>query len=139
MRGYSACRATAGATSASNASCLWRAFPGTLRSIRPGTPLPRRSRLRREWRSKRSANYWGIRIYGLRRFMRPSPTRNSTAIWSVSRNASIRYITIPIWKKSGNAFEDRFTYTQKFTQLTHSLKTSENTRKQGLQFVILLR
>ena len=70
-----------------------------------------------------------IRIYGLRRFMRPSPTRNSTVTWSGSRNASIRCTAIPTWKKSGSAFEDRFTYTQKFTQLTHSLKTPENTRK----------
>ena len=106
---------------------------------RPGTPSPRRSRFRREWRSKRSASCWDIRIYGLRRFMRPSPTRNSTVTWSGSRNASIRCTAIPTWKKSGSAFEDRFTYTQKFTQLTHSLKTPENTRKRGLQFVILLR
>lgn len=105
------------------------AFPGTSRSIRPGTPSPRRSRFRREWRSKRSASCWDIRTYGLRRFMRPSPTRNSTVTWSGSRNASIRCTAIPTWKKSGSAFEDRFTYTQKFTQLTHSLKTPENTRK----------
>ena len=113
--------------------CLERimslAFPGTSRSIRPGTPSPRRSRFRREWRSKRSASCWDIRTYGLRRFMRPSPTRNSTVTWSGSRNASIRCTAIPTWKKSGSAFEDRFTYTQKFTQLTHSLKTPENTRK----------
>lgn len=94
-----------------------------------GTPSPRRSRFRREWRSKRSASCWDIRTYGLRRFMRPSPTRNSTVTWSGSRNASIRCTAIPTWKKSGSAFEDRFTYTQKFTQLTHSLKTPENTRK----------
>lgn len=93
------------------------------------TPSPRRSRFRREWRSKRSASCWYIRTYGLRRFMRPSPTRNSTVTWSGSRNASIRCTAIPTWKKSGSAFEDRFTYTQKFTQLTHSLKTPENTRK----------
>lgn len=85
--------------------------------------------LSQEWRSKRSASCWDIRTYGLRRFMRPSPTRNSTVIWSGSRNASIRCTAIPTWKKSGSAFEDRFTYTQKFTQLTHSLKTPENTRK----------
>lgn len=104
-------------------------IPRTSRSIRPGTPSPRRSRFRREWRSKRSASCWDIRTYGLRRFMRPSPTRNSTVTWSGSRNASIRCTAIPTWKKSGSAFEDRFTYTQKFTQLTHSLKTPENTRK----------
>ena len=104
-------------------------IPSTSRSIRPGTPSPRRSRFRREWRSKRSASCWDIRTYGLRRFMRPSPTRNSTVTWSGSRNASIRCTAIPTWKKSGSAFEDRFTYTQKFTQLTHSLKTPENTRK----------
>ncbi len=126
-------------TGLSYIECLWRAFPGTSRSIRPGTPSPRRSRFRREWRSKRSASCWDIRIYGLRRFMRPSPTRNSTVTWSGSRNASIRCTAIPTLKKSGSAFEDRFTYTQKFTQLTHSLKTPENTRKRGLQFVILLR